>query len=112
MNVDLIYLHNGPIRGRRTDTDGSGETPHPSTGPDGIGGPTTPSVILIRYGWGLYQKKKNDHPYGWYKCLETPHPSSAPDSIGKWAKSSVDRQAAPLPQKRMRPLCILGLCLL
>jgi hypothetical protein len=41
-------LHSGPIRGRMTDTDGSGETPYPSSGPDGIGGPTTPSVILIR----------------------------------------------------------------
>jgi hypothetical protein len=69
-------------------------------------GPTTASVILIRYGWGLYQKKKT-HPYGWYMCLETPHPSSGPDGIGKWAQVSVDGQDTPLPQKRMGPLCNL-----
>ena len=60
--LDRIGFHSGPIRGRMTDTDGSGEFPHPSSGPDGIGGPTTPSVILIRYGWVLYQKKQKKYP--------------------------------------------------
>jgi hypothetical protein len=78
-------LHSGPIRGRMTDTDGSGETPYPSSGPDGIGGPTTPSVILIRYGWVLYQEKKIPIRTDGVSVsrVETPHPSSRPDGIGK-----------------------------
>ena len=40
-----ILKHSGPIRGRITDTDGSRENPHPSSGVDGMGGPTPPSVI-------------------------------------------------------------------
>ena len=43
---ERLNIHSGPIRGRMTDTDGSRETLHPSSGADGMGGPTPPSVIL------------------------------------------------------------------
>ncbi len=52
-----LQLHRGPIRGRMTDTDGSWETPHPSSVTDGMGGPTPPSVI--RSGW---YEGSNPHP--------------------------------------------------
>ncbi len=39
-----LQLHRGPIRGRMTDTDGSWETPHPSSVTDGMGGPTPGTV--------------------------------------------------------------------
>jgi hypothetical protein len=42
-------MYRSPIRRRMTDTDGSRETPHPSSVADGVGGQNPPSVI--RSGW-------------------------------------------------------------
>jgi hypothetical protein len=52
-----------------TDTDGFWETPHPSCGPHGMGGPTPPSVM--RTAWYRWSKPPIRHAdrMVWVNCL-------------------------------------------
>jgi hypothetical protein len=57
-------LHRGLIRGRMTVTDGSWETPHPSSVTDGMGGPTPPSVMRTGwYRWPVHPSVNSNVPH-------------------------------------------------
>ena len=80
--------HSGPIRGRMTDTDGSWETPHPSSVTDGMGGPTPPSVMRT----------------AWYRWPVHPIRQQSPYPAGRMTDGKVGRDGCLFPQKKaIRP---------
>ena len=88
----LGLIHSGPIRGRMTDTDGSWETPHPSSG-RGL------------YGWSNTPIRHADHMV---QVVRRPHPSTATyptvtvPTVGMTDGLSVVTDASS-PKKRIRP---------
>ena len=62
LSIHNKQQHSGPIRGRITDTDGSTGTPHPSSGPDGIGGGTPHPSSVMGTGWVCTRKKQKKYP--------------------------------------------------